>query len=232
VTSSTSDTAGLVLVDRSDDVATIRLNRPEKRNALSIALRDTMSAALDELALDQTLKALVITGAGDYFSAGFDLNEFALAANDPAVGTKLWASSDRFHHAVLRFPLPTVAAVNGPALAGGFDLAVLCDVRIASTTARFAHPEFTFGDVVFSPLHDLVGGAIARDLALTGRELDATEALALHVVTALAPPEQLAAEVGEVTERICRAPREFLLRSKAKAIARAGIPPATATLDL
>jgi enoyl-CoA hydratase/carnithine racemase len=232
VTSSTSDTAGLVLVDRSDDVATIRLNRPEKRNALSIALRDTMSAALDELALDETLKALVITGAGDYFSAGFDLNEFALAANDPAVGTKLWASSDRFHHAVLRFPLPTVAAVNGPALAGGFDLAVLCDVRIASTTARFAHPEFTFGDVVFSPLHDLVGGAIARDLALTGRELDATEALALHVVTALAPPEQLAAEVGEVTERICRAPREFLLRSKAKAIARAGIQPATATLDL
>jgi enoyl-CoA hydratase/carnithine racemase len=232
VTSSTSDTAGLVLVDRSDDVATIRLNRPEKRNALSIALRDTMSAALDELALDETLKALVITGAGDYFSAGFDLNEFALAANDPAVGTKLWASSDRFHHAVLRFPLPTVAAVNGPALAGGFDLAVLCDVRIASTTARFAHPEFTFGDVVFSPLHDLVGGAIARDLALTGRELDATEALALHVVTALAPPEQLAAEVGEVTERIRRAPREFLLRSKAKAIARAGIPPATATLDL
>jgi enoyl-CoA hydratase len=221
-----------VLVDRSDGVATITLNRPEKRNALSIALRDTMSAALDELALDQTLKALVITGAGDYFSAGFDLNEFALAANDPAVGTKLWASSDRFHHAVLRFPLPTVAAVNGPALAGGFDLAVLCDVRIASTTARFAHPEFTFGDVVFSPLHDLVGGAIARDLALTGRELDATEALALHVVTALAPPEQLAAEVGEVTERICRAPREFLLRSKAKAIARAGIPPATATLDL
>jgi enoyl-CoA hydratase/carnithine racemase len=232
VTSSTSDTTELVLVDRSDGVATITLNRPEKRNALSIALRDTMSAALDELALDETLKALVITGAGDYFSAGFDLNEFALAANDPAVGTKLWASSDRFHHAVLRFPLPTVAAVNGPALAGGFDLAVLCDVRIASTTARFAHPEFTFGDVVFSPLHDLVGGAIARDLALTGRELDATEALALHVVTALAPPEQLAAEVGEVTERICRAPREFLLRSKAKAIARAGIPPATATLDL
>jgi len=227
VTSSTSDPE-LLRVERGDSVATITMNRPEKRNALSIQLRDDVSDALDALARDDELKVVVITGAGDFFSAGFDLKEFA----DPGLAERLWASSDRFHHAVLRFPLPTIAAVNGPALAGGFDLAVLCDVRIASTTARFAHPEFSFGDVVYSPLHDLVGGATARELALTARELDASEALDLHLVNAVVPPEQLGNEVDAVVERIRRAPREFLVRSKAKAIARADIPSTTRTLDL
>ena len=69
-----------------------------------------------------------------------------------------------------------VAAVNGPALAGGFDLAVLCDLRIASSSARFGHPERSFGDVVYGPLHDLVRGAVARDLCLTGRTVAASEA--------------------------------------------------------
>jgi enoyl-CoA hydratase len=219
-------------VTRSYGCARITLDRPEKRNALSVQLRDEVSRALDDLAGDEDLKVVVVTGAGDYFSAGFDLREFGRAAEDPDFGRELWASSDRFHHAVLRFPLPTVAAVNGPALAGGFDLALLCDVRIASSTARFAHPEFTFGDIVYSPLHDLVGGAIAREIALTGRELDAPEALALHVVSSVVPPEALDAEVARVVERVQRAPREFLVRSKAKALARAGIPPSTATLDL
>jgi enoyl-CoA hydratase len=227
VTSSTSS-AELIRVDRGDAVATITLDRPEKRNALSIQLRDEVSDALDALARDDELKVVVITGAGDYFSAGFDLKEFA----DPAPAERLWASSDRFHHTVLRFPLPTIAAVNGPALAGGFDLAVLCDVRIASTTARFAHPEFSFGDVVYSPLHDLVGGAVARELALTARELDASEALDLHLVSAVVPPDQLGKEIDAAVERIRRAPREFLVRSKAKAIARAAIPASTRTLDL
>jgi enoyl-CoA hydratase len=221
-----------VTVERTDGCARITLDRPEKRNALSVQLRDEVSDALEELAGDADLKVAVVTGAGDYFSAGFDLGEFGLAAEDAAFGRELWASSDRFHHAVLRFPLPTIARVNGPALAGGFDLALLCDVRVASTTARFAHPEFTFGDVVYSPLHDLVGGAVARELALTGRELDAQEALALRVVNAVVDPEALDAEVQRVVERTRRAPREFLVRTKAKALARAGIDAGTATLDL
>src|SRR5215207_133132 len=104
-----------------------------------------MSDALDELAGDEAVKTVVITGAGDVFSAGFDLREF----EQPELADELWASSDRFHSTVLRFPLPLVAAVNGPALAGGFDLAVMCDIRVAAATARFAHPEIRFGDVVF-----------------------------------------------------------------------------------
>jgi enoyl-CoA hydratase/carnithine racemase len=124
-----------------------------------------------------------------------------------------------------------IAAVNGPALAGGFDLAILCDLRVAATTARFAHPEFTFGDVVYSPLHDLVGGAVARELALTGRVLDAEDALRLHVVNEVAPPTELAARVGEICARIATAPRATLMRTKAKVIRRAAITLGP-TLDL
>ena len=83
---------------------------------------------------------MVITGAGPVFSAGFDLSEFERAAGDEAFDRELWSSSDRYHETVLRFLLPTLAAINGPALAGGFDLAILCDLRIASSTARFASP--------------------------------------------------------------------------------------------
>jgi enoyl-CoA hydratase/carnithine racemase len=220
----------LVLVSGpADGVATLTLNRPEKKNALSIAVRDEFSDALEALAGDDAAKVVVVTGAGDTFSAGFDLREFD-HLDDEAFATTLWASSDRWHRACLEFPLPMLAAVNGPALAGGLDLAVMCDVRVAAETARFAHPEITFGDVVYGPLHDIVGGAVARDLCFTGRAVDAREALRLHLVSAVVPAADLPAETGRFAAQIARAPRDVLLRTKAKAIRRAGV--AGATLDL
>jgi enoyl-CoA hydratase/carnithine racemase len=211
-------------------VVTITLNRPEKRNALSIALRDAISDALDSLAADEAVRCVVITGAGPAFCAGFDLTEFAV--DDPAHQAALWGSADRYHRTCLEFPLPMVAAVNGPALAGGFDLAVMCDLRVATSSARFAHPEQAWGDVVYAPLHDLVGGAVARDLCFTGREVDAHEALALGLVSRVVAPAELDAAVGEVTAAIARAPRELLLRTKAKALARARLVSGAGTLDL
>ena len=145
----------------------------------------------------------------------------------------MWRSSDRFHHAVHRFPVPVIAAVDGIAYGGGFDLAVLCDLRIATHRATFAHPEAAQGPVVYGPLHDLVGGAIARELVLTGREVDAAEALRVHLVT------EVITDPGGFTERalalareVSRAPRDVLLRNKAKFTARSAISPGTPTLDL
>ena len=97
--------------------------------------------------------------------------------------------------------------MNGPAIAGGFDLAVMCDLRLAATTARFSHPERSFGDVVYGPLHDLVGGSVARDLAIGGRELSADDALALHLVSEVVEPEALKGAVAQMVERVCVAPR-------------------------
>jgi enoyl-CoA hydratase len=214
-----------------DGIATLTLDRPERKNALSIELRDRLADVLDALAADEAVRVVVLTGEGDVFSAGFDLKEFEQAAGDATFGERLWASSDRYHRTVLEFPLPIVAAVNGPAIAGGFDLAVMCDIRVAARTARFSHPEVTFGDVVYSPLHDLVGAAVARDLCFTGRAVDASEALSLRLVSRVVPAERLAEVAGEVAAQIARVPRQLLLRTKAKALRRAGIA-AGGTLDL
>jgi enoyl-CoA hydratase/carnithine racemase len=192
-------------------------------------LRDLISDALDRLADDNAVKVVVITGSGDVFSAGFDLTEFRV--EDAAFQERLWASSDRFHRTCLAFPLPMLAAVNGPALAGGFDLAVMCDIRLASETARFAHPEQAWSDVVYAPLHDLVGGAVARDLCFTGRAVSAAEALGLGLVSAVVPAASLPAAAGELASAIARAPRPSLARTKAKAIARSRVVVGS-TLDL
>jgi enoyl-CoA hydratase/carnithine racemase len=222
----------VLLVERHAGYATLTLNRPDKRNALSVQLRDEISDALDALAGEPEIKAVIMTGAGPVFSAGFDLSEFERAGTDAAFGKVLWASSDRYHDTLLHFPLPTLAAVNGPALAGGFDLAVLCDLRIAVATARFAHPERTFGDVVYGPLHDLVGGAVARELTIGGRELTADEALGVHLVGEVVAPMELMVRAQTLVERVIEAPRELLMRTKAKALARAGYTRDTPTLNL
>lgn len=213
-----------------DHVVTITLDRPEKRNALSVELRDEVSEVLDDLAADDAVRTVVVTGAGGTFSAGFDLGEFEV--DDPDFQRELWASSDRFHQTWLGFPLPTLAAVDGPALAGGFDLAIMCDLRVASTTARFAHPEQAWGDVVYGPLEALVGGAVARDLALTGRPVEAEEALRLHLVNELVEPERLRDVAQERAAQVARAPRDVLLRMKAKIVRRADVVGAGGTLDL
>src|SRR5438046_9932245 len=125
----------LLIEGPTEGCALLTLNRPDKKNALSIALRDAMSDALDRLAGDETVKVVVVTGAGDTFSAGFDLREFD-RLDDDDFAKALWASSDRWHRACLEFPLPMVAAVDGAALARGVDLAGLCDSRLAAAPSR------------------------------------------------------------------------------------------------
>lgn len=222
----------LVLSERvGEAIVLLTLNRPLKKNALSIALRDQMSDHLAELAGTPWLKVVIVAGAGSAFSAGFDLGEFGAAANDEAAGRRLWESSDRYHRAFLDFPLPMIAAVRGVAMGGGFDTAVMCDLRIAGHDAKFGHPEVAFGDVVYCPLHDLVGGAFARDLCLTGRIVDAPEALKIGLVGEVVAPEAVRDRSIALARDIAKAPREVLMRTKAKIIKRCGIN-FTTTLDL
>jgi enoyl-CoA hydratase len=219
----------LVVVEPPDEdgVAVLALDRAEKKNALSIALRDEMSDALDALADDERLRVLVVTGAGDVFCAGFDLKEFS----QPERADELWASSDRWHHTVLTFPLPTIAAVNGGAFGGGFDLAVMCTLRVAADTASFGHPEHAFSQVVYGPLHDLVGGAAARDLALTGRTIDAAEAYRLGIAMEVVPRDEVVESARAVAVTIAEAPREVLLQMTTKIRERARVA-LGGTLDL
>ncbi len=211
----------LLISGPEDGVVTVTLNRPEKRNALSIALRDEITGELGRLAADEAVKTVILTGAGPVFCAGFDIGEFDL--HGPGDQERFWESSERFHLACLSFPLPLIAAVNGPAVAGGFDLAVMCDMRVADDTARFAHPEHAWSDVVYGPLHDIVGGGLARDLCFTGRSVDADEARSIGLVSAVVAPGELLEAARQVAAEVCRAPRPVLLRMKARVIRRARV---------
>lgn len=209
----------LVLLDRpAPGVARLTFNRPARRNALSIALRDHFSDHCDRLAADATVKALIVAGVGPTFSAGFDLAEFE--SDDPDHQRRLWASADRFHQAIVAFPVPTIAAVHGPAIAGGFDVATMCDLRVVATTARFARPEFAWGDILYGILHDLVGGAIARELTLAPCDLDAHEAWAKGLVTRLVEPESVADAALDLARSTALPPRDKLVNAKAKVLRR------------
>ena len=122
--------------------------------------------------------------------------------------------------------------MNGVALAGGFDLAVLCDLRIASSTAHFGHPERSFGDVVYRPLLDLVGGAVGGIFASRGARFDAHEALELGLVSRVVAPEELIGTVREMASSIAAFRREMTIRTKAKIIASMSVDPSKRTLDL
>src|SRR5688500_14254380 len=133
---------GLLSIERRDAVAVVTLQRPEKRNALSIDLRVELSDAFDRLAHDDTVSCIVLTGAGTAFCSGMDTSQFG---GDIEHRRRLVETSTGAFHAVGRCPKPVVAAVNGPALAGGFALALLCDLRIASEHATFGYPELPIG---------------------------------------------------------------------------------------
>jgi enoyl-CoA hydratase/carnithine racemase len=194
-----------------DGVATVTLSRPDKRNALSIALRDTLSDTLRGWIDDPAVRIVILTGAPPAFSAGFDLAEFG----DPSLARTIRHSSVRYHHVVWSFPKPTIAAVNGPALGGGFDLATLCDLRLASTAAIFGHPEIKFGaPPLFTPLRWIVGDGIARDLCLTGRRIDADEALRIGLVSRVTAPDALLDEALAVARQMAEAPQRALEATK------------------
>ncbi len=218
-----------------DLVGTIRLNRPERRNAFTFDMIREWAALLREARTDDTVRVLVLTGTGDKaFCSGVDLGSISNANPDLTPLQRKSQLHDEIHQVALALESldkPVIASINGAAVGAGLDMALMCDLRIASETATFSHPEVTFGDVVYAPLHDLVGGAIARDLCFTGRKVDATEALALHLVTRVVAPDALAVAAAEVADQIARAPRELLLRTKAKVRRRAGIT-VEGTLDL
>ncbi len=204
----------------SDGVAELTLSRPDRRNALSIELRDEISSQLDDWATDPAVRAVVLTGAGSTFCAGFDLDEFA----KEGLAQRIRDSSHRYHLSVWKFPKPLIAAVNGPAMAGGLDLSVLCDLRIASTEATFAHPEIKFGaPPMFTPLQWIVGAGIARELCLTGRRIDAAEAMRIGLVNRVVEPAVLLDEAIVIARTIIEAPQAALESAKRYFISSAGM---------
>jgi len=175
-------------------IATLTLNRPEKRNAISYELIDDLLGALDEVKTSKA-QVLIITGAGKAFCSGMDLDNLkALAgrtAEQNVADSRKMASLFR---TLYDFPRPTIAAVNGAAVAGGTGLATLCDFTLAAPEAKFGYTEVKIGfmpAIVSTFLLRQVGEKIARDLLLTGRLFGADEALRLGLVNEIVAPEAL-----------------------------------------
>jgi len=208
-------------LEQDGQVATVTLDRPEKRNALSRALRSEIARCFGELAADDSVSVVVLTGAGSVFCAGFDLSEFDQSGDVAAHFT----NDDNpvvFHQSLGSFDKPIVGAINGPALAGGFDVACQCDIRIAADIAVFGHPEVKFGaPTMFTQLSYIVGGGIARDLALTGRKIDAGEALRIGLVSKVVPAADVLEESVTTARTIAEAPLAALRVVKATINARA-----------
>lgn len=207
-----------ITVASHEFVSLITLDRPDARNALSLDMRDALEAALLAFDADATKRVALIIGAGDKaFCAGADLT----AAPPPATGPA--AQLDRNNRALVRdlnLSKPVIAAINGMALGGGLELALLCDIRIAARNATFALPEVKIGSMPGSGgtqrLARIVGMGRAMHLALSGDRVGADEALAMGLVSQVVEPGELATTAMQLAERIAaNAPLSVQMTRKA-----------------
>ncbi len=193
-----------VLIEKRGRVAVLTINRPDKLNALNIPTRSDILAALDELERDADVRVVVITGAGEKaFIAGADINEFAGMS---AVAQRSVMKGRRAFDAVEDFPKPVIAMINGFALGGGCELALACDIRIASSRAKLGQPEIKLGIIPggggTQRLTRLIGEGKAMELMLTGDIIPADEAERLGLVNHVYAPEELEAKTMELANRI------------------------------
>jgi enoyl-CoA hydratase len=194
-----------IRVEILDAIATLTVDRPAVKNALNLQTVNEIHRALDDLGGREDVGVLIITGAGETsFVSGADINDIKARTRDDglaAINSSLFAKIDKFQK-------PVIAAVNGFALGGGCELALACDVRVASDTAKFGQPELGLGIIpgagATQRLPRIVGLGWAKHLVLTGDIIDAKQALEIGLVTAVMPVGQLQVRARELAKRILR----------------------------
>jgi 2-(1,2-epoxy-1,2-dihydrophenyl)acetyl-CoA isomerase len=212
----TSDT---MLLDVSERIATLTLNRPDKLNALSGEMMEELVPIMERLAEDKEVRCVVVTGAGRGFCAGGDIAGMAsgeaMPNENPVARLRRLEETSRLLH---EMPKPTIAMVNGPAAGAGLSIALACDIRIAGESARFGTAFIRIG---FSGdfggtwmLQRLVGPAKARELYFTGDLIDAREAERIGLVNRVVPDDQLAGETRALAERMAKGPPIAMARMK------------------
>ena len=206
---------------QADGVGTVTFNRPDRRNALSLEVFGTLGDYLDQWRRDESVAAVVITGGEEMFCAGLDL-DFQSGFTPESRATYAEACL-RVYGTLLDYPKPTIAACAGPALGGGCDIAVFCDIRVGAENGIFGFPQVKFGlTPYFSPLWKIVGLSQAKLLTLTGDRIDAAEALRIGLIDRLVPVGQAVAEatrlaraIAGTTTKTAMFNKEMMLRSPA-----------------
>jgi enoyl-CoA hydratase len=205
-------TEAVLLLEKAQGYAVLTLNRPQAMNALSRVLREDLAATVDDLSEDRETRVLVLTGAGRAFCAGLDLKEIG---SEPAGGAAL-PSGETANPCVSlrRFPGPVIGAINGPAVTGGFELALACDVLLASTNARFADTHARVGLLpgwgLSQRLSRTIGIRRAKELSLTGNLLDAETAAAWGLVNRVVKPDELLPTARRLAEDMLSVVPEML----------------------
>jgi methylglutaconyl-CoA hydratase len=194
-----------VLYAEANRIATITLNRADKRNAISYELMEDLIAALKQ-AEDSSAQVVIVTGAGKAFCSGMDLDNLKqLTGRTHEQNVQDSETMASLFRTLYDFPKPTIAAVNGPAIAGGTGLATLCDFTLAVPETKFGYTEVRIGFVpaiVSSFLIANIGEKRARDLLLTGRIFDAEEALRLGLVSEIIAPDQLMTRAQQLADQL------------------------------
>jgi enoyl-CoA hydratase/carnithine racemase len=199
-----------VLLRYDDNVAVVSFNRPDRHNAANDALDAAFFAILDDLHHDEAVRAIVLRGEGPSFSSGRDMTELGARPE----GVSDYEFIERGHaktKLLLSMPAPIIVALKGWVIGGSFERALLCDLRIAASDARFRLPEVMYGVIPDSAgvarLFQMAGHGIVSDLVLTGRTMEATEALSHGIVSRVVDPEELDTVVMEVAHGIAEMPR-------------------------
>jgi enoyl-CoA hydratase/carnithine racemase len=205
----------LLSIERRGEVAVVTLRRPEKHNALSIELRLELGEAFGALSEDDGIGCIVLTGAGSSFCSGMDTSQFG---GDLRNRERLVETSTLAFNAVGECHRPVVAAINGPALAGGFALALLCDLRVAAQSASFGYPELPRGiPPSYAAARAVLPATVAQELCLTGRIVRAAEAQRLGIVREVAS-DDVRARALALAERVAGLPRAAILETKRRTL--------------
>ena len=197
-----------ILITKEKDYTILTLNRPGEMNALSREMRQELLHCFGQLEEDDSVKAVILTGGNNVFSAGIDLKEVSILEADEFENYMRMMIKNL--QKIYTFRKPVIAAVSGIALGGGFNLVTVCDMVIASETAIFGHPELKFGlNPLFDPLRRIVGTAKAKEIAMLGEPIGAREALRIGLVNKVSPPEEFMKDAmsvaGEISLRPARA---------------------------
>ncbi len=205
----------LLSIERRGEVAVVTLRRPEKHNALSIELRLELGEAFGALSEDDGVGCIVLTGAGSSFCSGMDTSQFG---GDLRNRERLVETSTLAFKAVGECHRPVVAAINGPALAGGFALALLCDLRVAAQSASFGYPELPRGiPPSYAAARAVLPATVAQELCLTGRIVRAAEAQRLGIVREVASGDVRTRALA-LAERVAGLPRAAILETKRRTL--------------
>ena len=194
----------VLLRSDANGVATLTLNRPEARNALSMALSQLLQEELDAIADEKSVRVVVFAGAGPAFCAGHDMRELRAKPNE-AYYQKTFAASSRIMKSITRLPQPTIARVHGPATAAGCQLVASCDLAVAAEDAFFATPGVHIGlfcSTPMVPVSRLIGRKAMMEMLLLGDTVDAAEARRLGLVNRVVRGDDLDATVSELAAKI------------------------------